>query len=177
MRKCAICMQCQHGPGEGTGSFGNGLLATLWLLGIEPEFSVRAPSALNHESFLQAQAHGGVLISSLLPAHRLHLVITLSTSMVSSNGFESLNQASTGVTQPRVFVQQPSCSPPPRQLTGDNRLTGGSAELGMHVKALSWGMVPKQALSASLTFWRDFQMLRCLLTQQANKFQKNKAGM
>lgn len=61
-------MQHLHKPGEGTGSFGNGLLATLWLLGIEPEFSVRAPSALNHEPFLQAQAHG-VLISSFLPAH------------------------------------------------------------------------------------------------------------
>lgn len=65
-------MQHLHRPGEGTGSFGNGLLATLWLLGIEPEFSVRAPSALNHEPFLQAQAHG-VLISSFLPAHCLTL--------------------------------------------------------------------------------------------------------
>lgn len=170
-------MQRLHRPGEGIGSFGNGLLATLWLLGIEPEFSVRAPSALNLESFLQAQAHGGrggrgVLISSpfFLPniytwsSHSAHLWFPVT----GLRACLSLNQES---------VQQPSCSPPPHQLTGDNRLTGGSAELGMHVKALSWGLVPKQALSASLTFWRDFQKLRCLLTQQANMFQKNKGGM
>lgn len=171
VRKRAICMQHLHKPGEGTGSFGNGLLATLWLLGIEPEFSVRAPSALNHEPFLQAQAHGSFnLVLSSCPlsytwsSHSAHLF--------SSNRFESLV-----VTQPRVFVQQTSCPQPPCQLTGDNRLTGGYPELGMHVKALSWGLVPKQALSASQTFWQDFQKLRCLLTQQATKLQKNKGGM
>lgn len=85
---------------------------------------------------------GGVNLFPLLPAHRLHLVITLSTSMFSSNGFESLV-----VTQPRVFVQRTSCSQPPHQLTGYNRLTGGYAELGSMSKHYHGAWYPNNILS------------------------------